>query len=51
MEIYGSVRNVFDPKPPLELHRPMARNFGYNPLDYSGALGRYFTVGLKFQFF
>jgi len=23
---------------------------GYNPLDYSGALGRYFRIGLKHQF-
>ena len=23
---------------------------GYNPLDYSGAVGRYFRVGLKHKF-
>jgi iron complex outermembrane receptor protein len=23
---------------------------GYNPLDYSGAIGRYFRVGVKHRF-
>lgn len=47
-EIFGSIQNVFDKKPPLD---PITYGaIGYNPLDYSGAIGRYFRVGVKHQF-
>jgi iron complex outermembrane receptor protein len=49
LEVYGSIRNLFDRKPPLD-----ATTYGavsYNPLDYSGAIGRFFSVGVKYRFF
>ena len=47
-EVFGSVQNILDKKPPLDPRTYGA--IGYNPLDYSGAVGRYFTVGLKHKF-
>jgi iron complex outermembrane receptor protein len=47
-EIFGSVANVFDTKPPADFLTYGA--IGYNPLDYSGAIGRFFRVGVKHQF-
>lgn len=47
-ELFGSIANVLDSKPPLD---PITYGaLGYNPLDYSGAIGRYFRVGLKHKF-
>jgi len=47
-EIFGSIQNVFDKKPPADFETYGA--IGYNPLDYSGAIGRYFRVGIRHQF-
>ena len=47
-EVFGSIQNLFDTKPPSDFATYGA--IGYNPLDYSGAIGRYFRVGLKHQF-
>ncbi|HEX6704274.1 MAG TPA: TonB-dependent receptor [Albitalea sp.] len=47
-EVFGSVANVLDKKPPFDPETYGA--IGYNPLDYSGAIGRYFRVGLKHKF-
>ena len=47
-EIFGSIQNVFDTKPPVDFLTYGA--IGYNPLDYSGAIGRFFRVGVKHQF-
>lgn len=47
-ELFGSVANLFDSKPPADFETYGA--IGYNPLDYSGAIGRYFRIGLKHQF-
>jgi iron complex outermembrane recepter protein len=47
-EIFGSIQNLFDSKPPLDSETYGA--IGYNPLDYSGAQGRYFTAGLRHKF-
>ena len=47
-EVFGSVSNVFDRVPPPDFQTYGA--IGYNPLDYSGAIGRMFRVGLKHQF-
>ena len=47
-EIFGSIANVFDAKPPADFETYGA--IGYNPLDYSGAIGRFFRVGLKHKF-
>ncbi|WP_280156152.1 TonB-dependent receptor [Piscinibacter sp. XHJ-5] len=47
-EIFGSIQNLFDKKPPFDPETYGA--IGYNPLDYSGAIGRYFRVGFKYKF-
>lgn len=47
-EIFGSIQNVFDTKPPADFYTYGA--IGYNPLDYSGAIGRFFRIGVKHQF-
>lgn len=47
-EVFGSIQNLLNKKPPFDPHTYGA--IGYNPLDYSGAVGRYFTVGLKHKF-
>jgi iron complex outermembrane receptor protein len=47
-EIFGSIQNVLDTKPPLDPETYGA--IGYNPLDYSGAIGRYFKIGIKHKF-
>lgn len=49
LEIYGSVRNVFDRVAPLD---PLTYGqVSFNPLDYAGAVGRFFQVGVKYKFF
>ena len=45
LEIFGSVQNVFDRVAPLDPATYGAIN--YNPLHFSGAVGRYFTLGAK----
>nr|WP_273082272.1 TonB-dependent receptor [Stenotrophomonas nitritireducens] len=47
-ELSASVQNVFDRIAPLDPVTYGAVN--YNPLHYSGAIGRYFTVGAKYTF-
>lgn len=47
-EIFGSVQNLFDRIPPNDPGTYGA--IGYNPLDYSGAVGRYFRIGMRHQF-
>jgi len=47
-EIFASIQNLFDTKPPVDFETYGA--IGYNPLDYSGAIGRFFRVGVKHQF-
>ncbi len=47
-EIFGSIANVLDTKPPVDFLT--YGTTGYNPLDYSGAIGRFYRVGLKHQF-
>jgi iron complex outermembrane receptor protein len=48
LEIFGSIANLFDTKPPTDFETYGA--IGYNPLDYSGAIGRFFRLGLKYEF-
>ena len=48
LEVFGSVANVFDRKPPVDFVTYGA--IGYNPLDYSGAIGRFYRVGAKYSF-
>lgn len=47
-EIFGSIQNLLDKKPPVDFETYGA--IGYNPLDYSGAIGRFFKVGVKHRF-
>ena len=48
IEVFGSVQNLFDKMAPLD---PLTYGAtSYNPLDYSGALGRYFNAGLRYKF-
>lgn len=48
LEVFGGVQNVFDKIAPLD---PLTYGAtSYNPLDYSGAVGRYFTAGVKASF-
>jgi iron complex outermembrane recepter protein len=47
-EVFGSIANLFDTKPPSDFATYGA--IGYNPLDYSGAIGRYYRIGVKHQF-
>ena len=47
-ELFASVQNVFDKIAPLD---PLTYGaVSYNPLDYSGALGRYFSAGFRYKF-
>ncbi|WP_255756261.1 TonB-dependent receptor [Massilia sp. erpn] len=47
-EIFGTIQNVFDKEPPLDTKTYGAS--GYNPADYSGAMGRYFSLGARYTF-
>jgi iron complex outermembrane receptor protein len=47
-EIFASIQNVFDTKPPVDFLTYGA--IGYNPLDYAGAIGRFYRIGVKHQF-
>jgi iron complex outermembrane receptor protein len=48
LELFGSVANATDRIAPLDPLTYGAVNF--NPTDYSGALGRYFTFGMRYAF-
>jgi iron complex outermembrane recepter protein len=48
MQLFGTVENLTDRVAPLDPHTYGAVN--YNPLDASGAIGRYFTLGLSYSF-
>ncbi len=49
LELFGSVQNLFDRKPPLD---PLTYGaISYNPLDFSGAIGRFFNIGARYRFF
>jgi len=47
-QIFGSVQNLFDRIAPLDPTTYGAINF--NPLHFSGAMGRYYTLGAKYAF-
>ena len=47
-EIFGGIRNLLDKKPPLDQTTYGA--VSYNPLDYSGAVGRFYTLGVRHTF-
>ncbi|TFW17529.1 TonB-dependent receptor [Massilia arenosa] len=48
VELFASIQNLFDREPPLD---PLTYGAaGYNPLDQSGAIGRYYEAGLRWTF-
>ncbi len=48
LEVFGSAQNIFDQVAPLD---PLTYGASaYNPLDYAGAVGRYFTAGVRYTF-
>ena len=48
LEVFGSIANLFDKRPPQDFQTYGA--IGYNPLDYSGAIGRFYRLGAKYSF-
>jgi iron complex outermembrane receptor protein len=48
LELFGGIRNLFDRTPPLDPTTYGATSF--NPLDYSGAVGRFYSLGAKYTF-
>ncbi|WP_370663158.1 TonB-dependent receptor domain-containing protein [Massilia antarctica] len=47
-QLFGSINNVFDKIAPLD---PLTYGgMSYNPMDASGAIGRYFKAGARYQF-
>jgi iron complex outermembrane receptor protein len=48
LEVFGSIQNLFDKVAPLDPLTYGAQS--YNPLDYAGALGRFFTLGARYTF-
>lgn len=48
LEVFGGVLNLFDKKPPIDPTTYGAQS--YNPLDYIGAVGRFYTVGARYKF-
>ncbi|MGJ7914910.1 TonB-dependent receptor [Massilia sp. LXY-6] len=47
LQIYGSIQNLFDKVAPLD---PLTYGgMSFNPMDGSGAIGRYFKVGLRYS--
>ncbi|HVI57583.1 MAG TPA: TonB-dependent receptor [Luteimonas sp.] len=47
-EVFGSVQNATDRIAPLDPTTYGGLN--YNPLDFSGAIGRFYTLGVKYSF-
>ena len=48
LEITASISNLFDRIPPVD---PLTYGgAGFVPYDFSGAVGRFFNVGLKYKF-
>lgn len=48
LEVFGTVENLFDRQAPLDQRTYGAVN--YNPMHWAGAIGRYYTVGMKYSF-
>ena len=48
LQVFGSISNLFDKIAPLD---PLTYGgMSYNPMDASGAIGRYFKLGARYQF-
>jgi iron complex outermembrane receptor protein len=48
IEVFGSVQNLTDRIAPLDPTTYGALN--YNPLDVAGAIGRYYTIWIRYSF-
>lgn len=48
IQFFGNVRNLFNEKAPMDLYTYGATS--YNPLDVSGAIGTFFSGGMKYSF-
>jgi len=48
LQIFGSIQNLTDRVAPLDPTTYGA--ISYNPMDISGAVGRYYNIGLRYQF-
>jgi iron complex outermembrane receptor protein len=48
LQVFGSISNLFDKIAPLDPYT--YGGMSYNPMDASGAIGRYFKVGARYQF-
>jgi iron complex outermembrane receptor protein len=48
LQVFGTVENVLDRKAPLDQRTYGAVN--YNPMHWAGAIGRYYTLGMKYSF-
>jgi len=49
LDVFGSIQNLFDRVAPLDPTTYGAVNF--NPLHVSGAIGRFYTIGVKYKFY
>jgi iron complex outermembrane recepter protein len=48
LQVYGSINNLFDRVAPLD---PLTYGgMSYNPMDASGAIGRFFKLGARYSF-
>jgi iron complex outermembrane receptor protein len=48
LQIFGSITNLFDKIAPLD---PLTYGgMSYNPMDSSGAIGRFFKIGARYQY-
>jgi len=47
-QLYGSITNLTDKVAPLD--PTTYGGINYNPMDGSGAMGRYYRIGLKYTF-
>jgi iron complex outermembrane receptor protein len=48
LQVFGSINNLFDKVAPLD---PLTYGgMSYNPMDATGAIGRYFKGGVRYQF-
>lgn len=48
LQLYGSISNLFDRVAPIDTITYGGIN--YNPMDVAGAMGRYYNIGLRYQF-
>jgi iron complex outermembrane receptor protein len=48
IQLYGSIANVTDRVAPLD--PTTYGGINYNPMDVSGAMGRYYRLGMKWTF-